>query len=63
MFVRYGRDRLDDEIKAIFGDEEKNADGSDKEIRFGEYVEKINLRALHLQQEYMRLKLEAIKAD
>ena len=46
MFVRYGRDRLDDEIKAIFGDEEKNPDGSDKEIRFGEYVEKINLRAL-----------------
>ena len=46
LFVRYGRDRLDDEIKAIFGDEEKNPDGSDKEIRFGEYVEKINLRAL-----------------
>ena len=46
LFVRYGRDRLDDEIKAIFGDEEKNPDGSDKEIRFGEYVNKINLRAL-----------------
>ena len=62
LFVRYGRDRLDDEIKAIFGDEEKNPDGSDKEIRFGEYVEKINLRALQLQQEYMKRKLEAIKA-
>ena len=62
LFVRYGRDRLDDEIKAIFGDEEKNPDGSDKEIRFGEYVEKINLRALAMQQDYLKKKLEAIKA-
>ena len=30
LYVRYGRDRLDDEIKAIFGDEEKNEDGSEK---------------------------------
>ena len=41
LFVRYGRDKLDDEIKAIFGDEEKNKDGSDKEITYGEYVDKI----------------------
>lgn len=46
LFVRHGRDRLDEEIKAIFGDEEKNKDGSDKEITFGEYLEKINQRAL-----------------
>lgn len=46
LFVRHGRDRLDEEIKAIFGDEEKNKDGSDKEITFGEYVEKIQARAL-----------------
>ena len=41
LFVRYGRDKLDDEIKAIFGEEEKNPDGSDKEITYGEYVDKI----------------------
>lgn len=41
LFVRYGRDRLDEEIKAIFGEEEKNKDGSDKEITYGEYVDKI----------------------
>lgn len=41
LFVRYGRDKLDDEIKAIFGEEEKNKDGSDKEITYGEYVSKI----------------------
>lgn len=62
LFVRYGRDRLDDEIKAIFGEEEKNSDGSDKEINFGEYVEKINKRALELQKDYMRNKLKSIKA-
>ena len=50
LYVRYGRERLDDEIKAIFGDEEKNDDGSEKEITFGEYVEKINKRALLEQQ-------------
>merc|ERR1712127_971412 len=46
LFVRYGRDKLDDEIKAIFGDTEKNKDGSDKEITYGEYVDKIQTRAL-----------------
>lgn len=46
LFVRYGRDKLDDEIKAIFGDEEKNKDGSDKEITFGEYLTKIQDRSL-----------------
>lgn len=46
LFVRYGRDKLDDEIKAIFGDEEKNKDGSDKEITYGEYVTKIQDRSL-----------------
>jgi hypothetical protein len=30
LFVRYGRDKLDGEITAIFGNEEKNEDGSEK---------------------------------
>ena len=46
--MRYGRDKLDDEIKAIFGDEEKNKDGSDKEITYGEYLTKINDRSLDI---------------
>ena len=46
LFVRHGRDNLDYEITAIFGEDEKNEDGSEKEITFGEYVEKINKRAL-----------------
>ena len=60
LFVRYGRERLDDEIKAIFGEEEKNPDGSDKQITYGEYVEKINLRALKQQQEYLKNKLKGL---
>ena len=49
LFVRYGRESLDDEITAIFGDDEKNDDGSEKEITYGEYVDKINKRALREQ--------------
>merc|ERR1712166_1476369 len=56
LFVRHGRERLDDEIRAIFGDDEKDADGVEKAIRYGEYVEKINLRALERQKEYLRNK-------
>lgn len=34
-------------------DEEKNLDGSEKEITYGEYVEKINKRALEEQKKIM----------
>ena len=56
LYVRYGRERLDDEIRAIFEDDEKNPDGSEKEITYGQYVEKINLRALERQKEYLKAK-------
>ena len=46
MYVRYGREHLDDEIEKIFGREENNADGSEKTISFGDYCEKVNERAL-----------------
>ena len=46
LFVRHGRDKLDYEIEAIFGADEKNSDGSEKKITFGEYLKKINDRAL-----------------
>ena len=49
LFVRHGRAKLDDEIEAIFGKEEKNPDGSEKAITYSEYVEKINKRALEKQ--------------
>jgi hypothetical protein len=34
-------------------DEEKNGDGSEKEITYGDYVEKINKRALEEQKKIM----------
>ena len=46
MYVRHGRDNLDNEIIAIFGTEVNNEDGSEKTITFGEYLEKVNQRAL-----------------
>uniref|UniRef100_A0A0G4HSN1 Calmodulin n=1 Tax=Chromera velia CCMP2878 TaxID=1169474 RepID=A0A0G4HSN1_9ALVE len=34
LFVRFGRDLLDHEIQAIFGEEEKGPDGQEKRINF-----------------------------
>ncbi|CAD8064919.1 unnamed protein product [Paramecium sonneborni] len=52
LYVRFGRQSLDSEIHAIFGDEEKNKDGQEKAISFSEYMEKINERAI--QQRKLR---------
>ena len=46
LFVRHGRDKLDYEIEAIFGTDEKNTDGSEKSINFEEYLKQVNERAL-----------------
>merc|ERR1712166_346765 len=56
LFVRHGRDRLDAEIRAIFGDDEKDADGVEKSIKFSEYVSKINTRALTEYKHKLELK-------
>ncbi len=44
LYVRHGRDKLDDEILAIFGPEEKTKDGQEKEISYTEYLEKMKKR-------------------
>lgn len=62
LYVRMGRKDLDGEIVAIFGylfemfriqlksllyrDDDRTEDGSEKEISFSEYLEKINKRAI-----------------
>jgi hypothetical protein len=46
LYVRYGRDRLDDEIKVLFGDNEKTDEGSEKSIEYREYLTRINERAM-----------------
>lgn len=45
LYVRYGRERLDEEIQAIFG-EEKTDEGNEKQIEYREYIDKINHRAM-----------------
>jgi Ca2+-binding EF-hand superfamily protein len=54
LFIRHGRDRLDYEIEAIFGQDEKNTDGTEKSISFGEYLEKVNSRAIKEHFEKMK---------
>jgi len=46
LFVRYGREKLDSEIAEIFGDDhcQRGADGQEKRISFGQYVERVNSR-------------------
>ena len=56
LFVRYGRERLDAEIEAIFGVDEKLQDEEEKEITYQEYVEKVNERALKEQADIMEKK-------
>jgi hypothetical protein len=50
LFVRYGRERLDSEIEAIFGSDDKQQDEEEKQITYQEYVEKVNERALAEQK-------------
>ena len=54
LYVRYKRDRLDEQITFIFGEDEKNDDGSEKEITYSEYLAKMNMRALETQREKMK---------
>ena len=54
MYVRYGRDKLDEEITEIFGHEETNPDGSEKVITFGEYIDKVNQRSLREFKESLK---------
>ena len=47
LFVRHGRKNLDEEIKAIFGEEQRDKDNSEEQsITYSEYVNKITRRAL-----------------
>lgn len=46
--------------KAIFtyeSEEDKNQDGSEKEITYGEYVDKINKRALEEQKKIIQARM------
>ena len=52
--MRHGRKNLDEEIKAIFGEEERNKDTSEEpSITYSEYVSKITRRALNKQAAFL----------
>jgi Ca2+-binding EF-hand superfamily protein len=42
IYVRYGMEVLESEIKALFGNDEKQPDGTEKRITFSEYLEQVN---------------------
>ena len=46
LFVRHGRAKLDEEIRAIFGDDTRDDTSEEKSITYSEYVSKITRRAL-----------------
>ncbi|EGR28272.1 hypothetical protein IMG5_179630 [Ichthyophthirius multifiliis] len=56
LYVRMGRNKLDEEIKAIFGEDEKTNDGQEKQISFCQYLEKINQRAIEQRKEKLQNK-------
>ena len=54
LFVRHGRKNLDEEIKAIFGEDNRDKDSSEeKSITYSEYASKITRRALDRQAVYL----------
>jgi len=44
LFVRHGREKLDDEIKEIFGDQQKGPDGQELKINFTQFLTRANAR-------------------
>lgn len=44
LFVRFGRELLDQEIQAIFGEDERKYDGPEKKLTLTEYLEKVKAR-------------------
>ena len=64
LFVRHGRKNLDEEIKAIFGEEQRDKDNSEEQsITYSEYVNKITRRALAKQAAAARKKLQGGRGD
>jgi hypothetical protein len=64
LFVRHGRKNLDEEIKAIFGDDQRDKDTSEEQsITYSEYVNKITRRALAKQAAAARKKLQGGRGD
>lgn len=44
LFVRFGRELLDQEIQAIFGEDDRRNDGAEKRVTLSEYLKKVKGR-------------------
>ncbi|CAE8662277.1 unnamed protein product, partial [Polarella glacialis] len=44
IYVRHGRSNLDEEIKEIFGDQQKGSDGQELKITFSQFLARANAR-------------------
>ena len=62
LFVRHGRAKLDEEIRAIFGDDSRDDTSEEKSITYSEYVSKITRRALDRQAAAQKRKAMGIGA-
>jgi len=43
LYARYGKERLEDEMKALFGEDLRTSDG-DGSLSFNEYLKAVNVR-------------------
>ena len=51
LFVRHGRDKLDEEIKEIFGEDKQNVeDEGEKKVSYPEFITKVNRRAMEARK-------------
>lgn len=55
------RARLDEEIKIIFGDSEKNPDGTEKKIDYLTYLERVNAHVLEMRKLMKKKEIEKAK--
>ncbi len=61
IYVRTGKENFEQEIEAIFGNEEKIIDGKEKEMSFKEYLDKINKRVIQFRKDRAKEKQEKYK--
>ena len=53
LYARYGEDKLESQMKALFGDDLKTSDG-DGELSFGEYLKAVNVRIPRSKKKKMK---------
>ena len=65
LFVRHGREKLDEEIRAVFGEQQARTktDEGEKTISYPVYVTKVNKRAMDERREAKKAKKQNALTD